>query len=297
MILVVGATGMLGGAIVRSLLARGREVRALVREPSAGETVKEAGAEPVFGDLKDPASLPSACERVSTLITTANSAARGGDDNVETVDLQGNRSLIEAASRVGVEHFIFVSAQGEDPDSPVPFLRAKGLASKRLRESGMAYTVLAPDIYMDVWIPLVVLAPAAAGRPVVIIGEGTRKHHLVAVDDVAGFAVASVGNEAARNRDLLIGGPEALSWRDVISTFERVNGVKLEVQSLQPGEAMPGFPDAVSGLMAGLETYDSPEPISKEEAEGGFGVRPTTLEDFLRRESRAPNSIQGHGVK
>lgn len=278
---------MLGGAILRGLLQRGEEVRALVRDPSVERTLREEGVETVSGDLKDPASLPPACEGISTLVTTANSAARGGGDNVETVDLEGNRSLLEAASLSGVEHFIFVSAQGEDPDSPVPFLRAKGLTSKRLHESGMAYTVLVPDVYMDVWIPLVVLAPVASGRPVTIVGEGSRKHYFIAVDDVAAFAVASVGNDDARDRDLWIGGPEALSWRDVISTFERVNGVGLEVESLQPGEPMPGFPDAVSGLMAGLETYDSPEPISKPDAAGAFGVHLTTLEDFLRRQPGA----------
>lgn len=260
-------------------------MRALVRDASGEKTLREAGAETVSGDLKDPTSLRAACEGISTLITTANSAGRGGDDNVETVDLGGNRSLIEAASLSGVEHFIFVSAQGEDPDSPIPFLGAKGQTSKGLRESGMAYTVLIPDVYMDVWIPLVVLAPVASRRPVTIVGEGTHKHYLTAVDDVAGFAVAAAGNHAARNRDLLIGGPEALSWRDVISTFERLTGVGVEVQSLQPGEPMPGFPDAVSGLMASLETYDSPEPVSKEEAEEAFGVRLTTLEEFLKRQT------------
>jgi uncharacterized protein YbjT (DUF2867 family) len=275
---------MLGGAILRGLLKRNEDVRAVVRDPSAEKKLREAGAETVSADLKDPASLRPACERISTLITTANSAGRGGDDNVETVDIEGNRRLIEAASLAGVEHFIFVSAQGEDPDSPVPFLRAKGLTSKRLRESGMAYTVLLPDVYMDVWIPLVVLGPIASGRPVTLVGEGTRKHYLIAVDDVARFALAAVSNRSARNRDLLIGGPEAVSWRDVISTFERLNRVTPEVHSLQPGEPMPGFPDAVSGLMAGLETYDSPQPISKEEAEGTFGVPLTTLEQFLREQ-------------
>jgi NADH dehydrogenase len=276
---------MLGGTILRGLLARGEEVRALVREPSAAERLSEAGAETVSGDLKEPASLAPACEGVSTLVATANSAARGGHDNVESVDLKGNRNLIETASAAGVEHFIFVSAQGEDPESPVPFLRAKGLTSQRLRESGMAYTVLVPDIYMDVWIPLVVSAPVASDQPVTIVGEGARKHYFVAVEDVAGFAVAAVSNDAVRNRDLLIGGPEALSWRDVISTFEHVNGVELEVQSHPPGQPMPGFPDAVSGLMAGLETYDSPAPISTAEAESTFGVRLTTLEEFLRSSS------------
>lgn len=284
MILVVGATGMLGGAIVRRLLERGKGVRTLVRDPAGEQKLRQAGASPIPGDLKDSASLSAACDGVSTLITTANTAARGGDDNLETVDLEGNRSLIEAAVRSGVKHFIFVSAEGEDPDSPVPFLRAKGLTSRRLRESGMAYTVLVPNLYMDVWIPLVVLAPVSAGRPVTIVGEGTSKHYLVAIDDVAGFAAAAVDNDAARDRDLLIGGPDALSWRDVISTFERLNDVQLQIDTLEPGVPMPGFPDAVSGLMAGLETYDSPAPISKEEAEADFGVRLTSLEEFLRRQ-------------
>ena len=179
MILVVGATGMRGGAILRGLVRRGEKVRALVRELSAEDPLREAGIEIITGDLKHPASLLPACEGMSTLITTANSAARGGDDNVETVDFEGNRNLIEAASRSGVEHFIFVSAQGEDPNSPVPFLQAKGLTSKRLRESGMTYTVLVPDIYMNVWIPLVVLRPIASDRPVTIVGEASRKHYFI----------------------------------------------------------------------------------------------------------------------
>ncbi len=285
MILVVGGSGMLGGAIIRRLIAQGENVRALVRDASTEKALTEAGVETISGDLKDPMSLPAACDGASILITTANSAGRGGDDNVETVDFEGNRNLIEAASRSGVEQFILVSVQGEDPDSPVPFIRAKGITSKRLRESGMAYTVLMPDPYMEVWIPLVVLGPLASGQPVTLVGEGTHRHYFMAVDDVAAFAVAATANPAARNRDLLLGGPEALSWRDVISTFERVRGIKAEIKHLQPGELMPGFPDAVSGLMAALETYDSPPPISKEEAEHTFSVRLTRLEEFLQRQT------------
>lgn len=279
--LVVGATGMLGGAIVRGLLDRGEPVRALVRDAMGEAALREAGAEPVRGDLKDPESLSAACRGVSTVITTANSVGRGGDDTVETVDLEGNRQLVEAAAQSGVEHFVFVSAQGEDPDHPVPFLRAKGLTSKLLRQSGMGYTVLLPDIYMDVWIPIVVSGPVQTGRPVSIVMGGKRRHYCVAIRDVAGLAVSCVGNDAAVNRDLLIGGPEALSWSEIISTFERVNGVEVEVQSLDPGESMPGFPDAVTGMMAALETYDSPPPLSAADAESIFGVRLTTVEDFL----------------
>lgn len=285
MILLVGGSGMLGGQILRKLLDRGEKTRALVRSSSTEQALAELGAETILGDLKDSASLLPACTDVSTVITTANSAARAGDDNVETVDLEGNRALIDAASAAGVQRFVFVSAQGESPESPVPFLRAKGLASKRLRESGMTSTVLLPDVYMDVWLPLVILGPVVSGRPISIVAGGTRKHYLVAVHDVAALAVASLDAEAARNRDLLIGGPEPLSWSDVIAAVEQIGGKSVEVQNLSPGKPMPGFPDAVSGLMAGLETYDSAQPITPEEAERTYGMHLTTLEGFLRQHS------------
>jgi uncharacterized protein YbjT (DUF2867 family) len=282
-ILVAGATGMLGGAIVRNLIARGESVRALVRSPSAEEAMLHAGAEPVRGDMKDPESLENACRDVRTVITTANSMARGGEDNIDTVDLKGNLSLIDAAARAGTGHFIFVAAQGAHPENPEPFLKAKGVAAQAIRDSGMAYTILFPDLYMDVWVPLVVLAPVAAGRPVIVVAGGSRKHYPVAVDDVAGFAAGAVGNDAALDKDLLIGGPDPLSWSDVIAAFERVHGTTLEVENLPLGAPMPGFPPAGAGLMSVLETYDSPQPLSAEEAKETFGVQLTGIEDFLRR--------------
>ncbi len=79
MILVVGATGHLGGAVTRMLLAQGQPVRILVRPQSDYQPLAEAGAQVVLGDLKQPGSLDAACQGADTVITTANSAARGGE--------------------------------------------------------------------------------------------------------------------------------------------------------------------------------------------------------------------------
>ena len=137
MILVVGATGDVGGMIARGLLEQGKEVRALVRRDSpssqlvqqglatSAEELLESGAHPVHGDLRYRDSLDAALEDVETVISTANSAMRGGADNPQSVDLDGNRNLIEAARGAGVEHFVFVSLLGADPDHPDPFMRAK----------------------------------------------------------------------------------------------------------------------------------------------------------------------------
>ncbi len=291
MILVVGATGMLGGMIARSLLEQGQQVRALVRPGSNYQPLVEAGAQPVEGDLKDPASLFPACGGVDAVITTANSAQRGGDDNPQTVDLEGNRHLIDAAREAGVRQFIFVSALGASEENPAPFMQAKGKTEAHLRaggDGGMAYTILAPNIYMEVWMPMIIGGPLRDGQPVTLVGEGRRKHSFVSARDVAAFAVAAIGHQAAMNQYLVIGGPEPLSWRDAVATFERVLGREIPVRSIAPGELIPNLPpvpglaEFVSGMMAATDTYDS--PIDMAETARTFGVRQTTLEEYARRE-------------
>src|SRR5947207_5030814 len=151
MILVVGATGNLGGVVTRMLLAQGQPVRILARSRSNYQPLADAGAQVVLGDLKQRGSLDPACEGVETVITTANSAARGGEDNPQTVDLEGNRHLIDAALAAGVNQFIFVSVLTADPNSPVPFIQAKGKTEDTLRESGLPYTIIAPNAFMEIW--------------------------------------------------------------------------------------------------------------------------------------------------
>jgi uncharacterized protein YbjT (DUF2867 family) len=213
------------------------------------------------------------------VITTANSAQRGGADNTQTVDTDGNRHLIDAARNAGVKQFIFVSAHGVTTDSPVPLFRAKAISEAYLRSSGLPHLILAPDVFMDVWIPMIVVGPALAGRPVTIIGEGSRKHSLIAVDDVANFAIAGIGHPEAMNSHVSLGGPEAVSWRDVVAAFERHSGRSIPVVSLAPGQPLPGLPEIIGHLMAGMDTYDS--EIEMAATAKTFGVKQTDLDQFL----------------
>jgi uncharacterized protein YbjT (DUF2867 family) len=293
MILIVGATGILGGMIARQLLEAGKQVRILARENSPAEQMAQqgmatspqsllaAGVEPVYGDLKEPASLASAVEGIDTVITTANSAMRGGEDNLQAVDVEGNRNLIEAAQQAGVKHFIFVSALGATPDSPVPFMQAKGQTEERLRHSGMTYTILAPNVFMEVWIPAVVLGPVMVGEPVTLIGEGRRKHSFVAIQDVAAFVANAVDNPAAYNQYIAIGGPEPTSWQEIVAVTGQVLGRKIPVRSVAPGEPIPHLPGPMSGLLAAMETYDS--PLEMTETARTFGVSLTPMEQAVRQ--------------
>jgi uncharacterized protein YbjT (DUF2867 family) len=297
MILVVGATGLLGGHITRQLLAQGHIVRILIRKNSPSEQLAqqgmaipassliEAGAQPVYGDLKEPTTLAAACAGVQTVITTANSAVRSGDDNPETVEKQGNRSLIDAAKAAGVDHFIFVSAQIADADSPVPFLAGKGQTERYLRTSGLPYTIIAPNAFMDVWLFLLVGLPVLSGQPVTLVGSGARKHSFIAMADVAAFVLASVGNETAVNQKLIIGGPEALSFREATAVYEHVLGRPIAIQSVPPGEVVPNLSPGAQAMAAAFDTYDSPVEMNGLAAQ--FGVTLTPLEVFIRHSAQA----------
>ena len=280
MILVVGATGQLGGLIARMLLDRRQPVRILVRNGSSCDALAAAGAEAVTGDLKDPDSLAAACAGADAIVTTANSIGRGGKDTIESVDRVGNRNLVDASVAAGVNRYVLISSLGADAQSPSPFLRAKGETEERLRDSGMAWTVLQPNVFMDILIPALVGYPTLANQPVTLVGEARRRHSFVARRDVAAYAVAALGRQEAEGQTLPIAGPEPVTWRDIVATFERELGRDLPVHTIAPGESVPGLPEMVSQLLATLETYDSPLDIT--EIADTYGVRPTTLADFVR---------------
>ena len=281
MILVVGATGVLGGAVARRLLEQGEDVHALVGDSTAAQPLADAGAQLVRGDLKDPESLRAAADGVETVVTTANSAMRGGEDTVDTVERAGNAALVDAAASAGVRRFVFVSALGADPASPVPFMQAKGETEQRVRDSGMSWTVVEPNAFMDVWVPAVLVGPALAGQPVHLVGESRRRHSFIAMADVAAYVAAAVDHEAVTNRTLVLGGPEPVTWWDIVHEAGRALGRDIAVRAVTPGDPVPGLSPDMSAIITSMETYDS--PVDMEETARILGVTPTPVRDFVDR--------------
>ncbi len=279
MILVVGASGSLGHLVAEGLVVRGERVRILDRGSPASADLVDAGVEVAVGDLKDPDSLASACAGVDAVVTTANSAARGGADSVESVDRQGNIALIDAAVEAGVTRFVFTSLLGASAHSAAPFVRAKGEAEEYLRATGLIWTILQPNIFMDVWFPAV-LGPALAGQPVTVVGEGQRRHSFVAARDVAAYAVSALTSGLADRETLLIGGPQPLSWRDVVAMLEQHVGHPVELQSVPPGADVPHLPASMVELLGFMDTYDS--PLDMQALSERHAIAPTPAEALIR---------------
>lgn len=257
--LIVGATGLLGGEICRILAERRTAVRALVRETSNPDRVaqlKSLGVEVVLGDLKDRASLAAACRGATAVISTASSTiSRQGGDSIESVDRQGQLNLIEEAEAADVGQFVLISFPGAAIDFPLQ--AAKRVVEARLRRARLTYTILQPTCFMEVWLsPALGFDPAnGAAR---IYGGGNNRISWISFQDVAQFAVASLGNPHAKNAVIKLGGPDALSPLEAVRLAEQATGKPVAVQHV-PEEALRAqlgaATDSLQQSFAGLMLY------------------------------------------
>jgi len=224
MILVVGATGLLGSEICRRLRARGRPVRGLVRPGSPNaESLRDLGVELVEGDLRDRESLEIACEGVAAIVSTAT--AMGSKDrslSLRSVDYEGQLRLIDVARAHAVPTFVHMSASPNLKPS-APLVGYKRAVERVLRGSGMRWTVLQPSVLMDVWLSSLLGWDHIAGRATVF-GSGRAPLSWIAVPDVAEHAVRAIDDERLVNIEVPLGGPERLSPNEVVRIFEEVSG-------------------------------------------------------------------------
>jgi uncharacterized protein YbjT (DUF2867 family) len=241
MILIVGATGELGGRVAARLAETGRPVRALVRSGTDAADLQGLGIGVVRGDLRDEASLSAALAGVDTVVTTANAIGRilaGAKDlSIAAVDGRGNQNLIRAAEVAGVDRFVFLSAAGLCPDyaAIAPLPRAKWAAEEALRASGMNEVIVRPDMFQEIWLSPVTGIDAGAGTAL-IYGAGQCPARYVSTDDVAAL-VADLAVAPDPPRVVEFGGPEALTRLEVVALFEQATGRPMRVRHV-PRAAM-----------------------------------------------------------
>lgn len=236
--LVVGATGNVGGSVVRALRDQGKPVRAMVRETSDPERVRsleEVGAEVVRGELRDPDSLARACAGATTVVSGATAITALGTDSITAVDRDGQLSLVDAATGAGVDHVIYVSYT-RHIDTDDPLTQAKRAVEERLRGSGMAFTILRPSYFMEMWLgpPLGWELEAGSAR---VLGTGEQRVSWISAQDVVAAVVACVDNPAARGQTIELGGPAAISPLEVVRLAESITGRPIAVEHV-PAEAL-----------------------------------------------------------
>ena len=289
MILVIGATGLLGGEICRHLRQAGKPVRALTRataDPLKVQQLKRSGATLVQGDLKDRASLDAACRGVATVITTASTTfSRQAGDSIQTVDLEGQVRLVDAAKAAGISRFVYVS-YSHQINVDCPLTTAKRTVEAHLQRSGMTYTVLAPSVFMEVWLsPALGFDPANAQAR--IYGSGRNPISWISLGDVARFAVLSVDQPSRRNATIELGGPAALSPLEVVRIFEQVGGREFRVEHVdektlrdERGAATDPLQQSFAALML---AYAQGDAIEMTQTLRTLPLKLVSVSDYARR--------------
>jgi uncharacterized protein YbjT (DUF2867 family) len=227
MLLLTGATGLVGSALLPRLLAEGTPVRCLVRDP------RRLGANRVrvqiaLGDLTDPPSFRNAMRGVHTVVHLAASIRDQPRGSIEELCGIATWRMVEAAERQGVERFVFFSALGASTHHRTRCLRAKALAEQAVHDANVRSVVFAPSIVYapgDPWLTLLERMALLPAMPV--SGRGRALYQPIWVEDVADCVIAALRSEDMTSHVRHeLAGPETLSHNDIVHTLLRSLGRK-----------------------------------------------------------------------
>jgi uncharacterized protein YbjT (DUF2867 family) len=224
MILLTGATGLVGTALLRRLTADGESVRCLVRDP------RRLGAERVrvqiaLGDLADPQSFRHALRGVRTVVHLAASIRDQPSGSIEELNGVATWRMVRAAERAGVEKFVFFSALQASTRSRARFFRAKALAERAVADSNLRHTIFAPSIVYSPGDPWLRLLERMSLLPVMpIAGPGRSVFQPIWAEDVADCVAAELGGKGDGRARYELAGPDTLTYDDIVEIVLRSLG-------------------------------------------------------------------------
>jgi uncharacterized protein YbjT (DUF2867 family) len=223
-ILVSGATGRQGSAVVRHLLKDGWTVKALSRTPESAlsKRIRGLGVEMVRGDMADMASLERAMEGCHGAYSVQNYFEYGLEKEI----LYG-KNMADAAKRAGVSHFIYNSVGGAERDSGVGHFESKYAIENHIRGIGLPYTILRPVAFMENYYIMQVYTGLLKGKLFDPI-RGDRKFQTIAVDDIGAYAAYAFAHpEKLMGVELEIAGDE-LTNVERAAVLSKVMGKKVK---------------------------------------------------------------------
>ena len=224
MILLTGATGTVGSALLRRLTAAGEPVRCLVRAPRRlGD--QRVRVQIALGDLANPPSFRNALRGVDTVVHLAASIRDQPRTSLEELNAVATLRLVRAAERAGARRFVFFSAMGARHHSRTRFFRAKALARQAVETSPLETTIFSPSIVYTPGDPWLTLLEHFSYLPLVpVSGSGRAVYQPIWAEDVADCVVAALMASGPRRRSFELAGPDTLSYDDIVRVVSRPLG-------------------------------------------------------------------------
>lgn len=228
-VLVVGATGNVGSAVVGALVDKGVSVRGLARTDDGGAALNAAGAEAYVGDLTDRSSLMPACDGVEVAFIVT----RGTEEQVE---MAGN--AIEAAKAAGVARIVRMSAFVPEPALEVVLGRQHAEIEQLVRDSGVPSTIIKPIFFMQ---NLLGSAGSIAAGDAMYWPWGEGRAGMVDIRDIADVAVEVMTTEGHDGNTYVLTGPASISMAEAAAALSKALGRTITYVDVPPEAAVEGM--------------------------------------------------------
>jgi uncharacterized protein YbjT (DUF2867 family) len=277
MILITGATGTVGSEVVRQLSARGAAVRAMVRDLRKAEKISLPHVEVVEGDFDRPETMEAACAGVNRAFLLTSSSERAEAQQI---------AFTRAAQRSGVGHVVKLSQLGADASSTGRFLRYYAAVEAAIRASGVAFTFLCPNLFMQ---GLLNFRPTIASQNAFYAAAGDARVSAIDVRDLAEVGAAALTEPRHEGKIYELTGPEALTHAEMAQHLSAALGRPIAFVDVPP-EAMRdtlvgvGFPTwQADGLLEEYAQYRRGEAAAvKSGVQDALGRVPRRFEEFAR---------------
>ncbi|MFN0084440.1 MAG: SDR family oxidoreductase [Blastocatellia bacterium] len=292
-ILLTGATGYIGGRLLKSLERSGHRLRCLARRPDALRARVAAETEVVAGDVLDPASLKAALQGVRTAYYMVHSMGTGGD--FEDEDRQSARNFGEAAREAGLKQIIYLGGLGESDETLSPHLRSRHEVGRILGESGVPVIEFRASIVIGSGSFSFEMIRALTERLPVMIAPRwvATPAQPIAIEDLLAYLVEALTLPPGQSRIFEIGGTDQASYGEIMHEYARQRGLRRFIIPV------PVLTPHLSSLWLGLitpiyarigrkliESLRHPTVVRDQSALEVFGVRPRGIQEAIARALR-----------
>ena len=292
MILLTGATGFVGGNLLREMLKHGLQVRCISRNPSRAETIKKPGVELVQGDVTDKDSIVKAFAdgKIDTAVHLVGILAETGKATFKAIHTEGTRNMVEACKQKNVKRFVHISALGTRENARSEYHKTKWDAEEIIRNSGLGYIIFRPSVlfgkedkFVNLFASIIKISPF-----IMIPGNGQNRMQLLYVKDLVRAMTTAITDLKHINKVYELGGAEKLAFDQIIDAICRVLGktrLKIYVPMflMRPGtaiaEAILPKPPITRDQLLMLEEDNVTDNNALEPV---FGIKPTKFEEGIK---------------